>query len=855
MSAKSAQSLKIDEGFVNPIGFYDPVPKFSWQLPEGVKRQSAYRIELKSDKSKWDSGWIESEQSTFAPYTGAPLASREQFSWRIKFRDDRKKESSWSDWAHAEIGLLSAGDWKAQWIRPAYDTEFSEERVGWLRRSFDAKKKIAQARIYVTARGLFELRLNGERVGQDHFANGFTPYQKRLDTLTYDVTKQLRSGGNQLEAMLGTGWYAGRLPFGTTNRGPYGKDPELLLQLEIVYSDGSREDIVSDGQWEGTLDGPVLSSSLYDGENYDARKEPTAWKPVVADSSLGSATLAPKPFTPVQETQRLKPRTITEPQAGHFIFDLGQNMVGWARIKLPVEKDQTITLHFAEMLNADGTLYNANYRTAKSTDTYTAGKSGTIEWEPHFTFHGFRYIEVTGVPAGAKPSKDWVTGIVLHSAMRKIGNFESSNAKLNQLQSNIEWGWRSNSVDIPTDCPQRDERMGWTGDAQVFSPTALLNTDSAAFWRSWLRSMRDEQSSDGVIPDIVPAVAVEWRNKSPGWIDAATFIPWTVYLHTGDTGVLKENYTMMEKLVGWYRSQAVDGIESNIKGYGDWLQPYPKTQSASGDWMGDRHGDTPSALLGTAYYARSAQILADTAKVLGFAEDSKRYSDEATKIRSAFYHHYFDTEGKLKNTLETQTAYVLALAFELVPDASKVKVAAHLARLVAEAGNHLRTGFLGTPYIVPVLDQTGRSDLAYALLFQESYPSWFYSINQGATTMWERWNSYSHEAGFGDVEMNSFNHYAYGAIGQWLYERVAGLALDPASPGYKHFFIRPLIGNELSSAHAEIETPYGKAASSWKKKNGKIALDVIVPPNTTATIAFPDGRAPQTVSAGTHHFE
>ncbi|MEI6493476.1 MAG: alpha-L-rhamnosidase C-terminal domain-containing protein, partial [Verrucomicrobiota bacterium] len=339
--------------------------------------------------------------------------------------------------------------------------------------------------------------------------------------------------------------------------------------------------------------------------------------------------------------------------------------------------------------------------------------------------------------------------------------------------------------------------------------------------------------------------AVVHIRASPGWMDAAVVIPWESYVRSGNQRVLKENYPMMEKLVGWYRSQSKDGIPQHMNAWGDWLQPYAKQQQ----------GDTPFDLLGAAFYAHDARILSDAAKALGREDDARRYTAEADSVKDAFAKHFFDAEGKLQNAPETQTGYVLAIAFDLLPPDLKKKAGDHLARLVGEADNHIRTGFLGTPFIAAALDETGHADLAGKLLFQETYPSWFYPINQGATTMWERWNSYTKESGFGSAGMNSFNHYAYGAIGQWLYERVAGLAPDPKQPGYKHFFVRPLILPELSSARAELETPYGKAAVSWAKKSGKLTLDVRVPPNTTATLEYPAGSKPQTLTAGAHHFD
>jgi alpha-L-rhamnosidase len=851
--AAPAQTLSVGEGFVEPLGFHDPKPRYSWKLPPGVKRQTAYRLQITWPRGRWDSGWVKSDRSVFVAADVQPFVSRDRVSWRVNFRDEGGKEGGWSQPAQFEMGLLSAAEWQAEWISPAGDLPAEHEPVGNLRRSFTVSKKVLRARLHASARGLFALRLNGERVGNDHFANGFTSYGKRIDTLTYDVTKRLRTGDNTLEGLLGTGWYAGRFPMGTRKLGPYGRDAALLAQLEIAYEDGTSQTVVSDGSWQATFRGPILSSSLYDGEVYDARRQWEDWKPVVVDAAPGKVMLTPKPFAPVRRIETLTPRRITQPRPGRHVFDLGQNMVGWARVKLPVREGQTITLRFAEMLQDDGTLYTENYRTAKSTDTYTAARSGVIEWEPTFTFHGFRYVEVSGISPDQQPSKDWVTGVVLASDLPITGTFTTSHAKLNLLQSSISWGWRGNSLDIPTDCPQRDERAGWTGDAQVFAPTALFNTASHAFWKSWLGSMRDDQDADGVIPDIVPVANQTWRARSPGWMDAATIIPWDVYVRTGDVAILEENYAMMEKLVGWYRSQAVDHLLPTIKGYGDWLQPYALARVTPDDRMGDRRGDTPRPLLGAAFYARSAQLLSDAARVLDRAQDATRFAEEAAAVRSAFAAEFFDADGRLRHAPETQTAYALAIAYELLPPGQRAKAADHLARMVREAGVHLRTGFLGTPHLVPVLEQTGHAALAADVLFQDSYPSWFYPIDQGATTMWERWNSYTRDKGFGDATMNSFNHYAYGAIGQWLYERVAGITPDPSQPGYKHFFIRPLFVGQLDHAAATLETAYGRISSGWVRQGGKVALEVEVPPNTTATIEL-DGRR-TLVPAGRHRFD
>ena len=843
-AAKPAGNLTVGDGLTNPLGSGEAVPYFSWKLPAGVKQQSSYRLEVTdvgAAKILWDSGWVTSDQSVRVLYGGPPLVSRQRVEWRVDFRDENGREAGWSKRATFETGLLSAGDWQAQWIRPPGEVDPHQEAVGWLRRGFVVHAPVARARVYVTARGLFELNLNGARVGTDEFANGWTSYQHRLDTLTYDVTDQLQRGTNRLLAQLGSGWFAGHIGWGKYPI--YGPYPELLLQLEITYRDGSTDKVVTDGQWEGTFNGPALSASIYDGVNYDARRELAGWMPAVAETTLGGARLQPKSFPPVRPVETLQVQAITEPLPGHYVFDLGQNMVGHERLHIPVDKDGTVTIHVAEMLNTNGTLYMANYRRARSTDTYTAAKNGTIDWEPEFTFHGFRYVELTGLPAGVKPRKSWVTGVVLHSDLPQTGRFECSNPKLNQLQSNIVWGQRGNFVDIPTDCPQRDERLGWTGDAEVFSPTALFNYGCGGFWKSWLGSMRDDQLPDGRIPNVIPDV--EHGGGSPGWVEAATIIPWEVYVRTGDTNVLADNFAMMERLVGWYRSKAVDGRISAMGGFGDWLQPYAKKTT----------GDAPEPLLANAYSAHDAQILADAAAVLGRTADAQFYAVEATGVRDAFARHYFAADGRLQNAPETQTAYLLALAFNLLPPDLAAKVPAHLVRLVHDAGDHLRTGFLGTPHIVPELDRAGLPDLAGKVLLQETYPSWLFPINQGATTMWERWNSYSRKDGFGNAGMNSFNHYAYGAIGQYLYERIAGLAPDPAHPGYKHFFIRPLLDCPLTSARAELNTPYGQAVSSWFKKNRRATLEIVVPSNTTATVELPGGRPPEELTAGKHRLE
>ncbi len=853
IGGEPAHSLTVGESFRNPIGFHDATPVFSWKLSDGAEKQMAYRIEVKGKDTLWDSGWVESDQSVFVPYGGEPLASRQQVSWRVDTKDETGAASGWSEPAFFEIGLLTNDDWKASWIRPTEDIDSEKEPVTLLRRKFSVASDIKQARVYVTARGVFELSINGQVVGDGAFAPGWTRYSSRIETQTYDVTEQIKTGDNVVGVSLGTGWYAGRLGW-KRDESRKGIQPELLVQLEIELADGSTQVVTSDDQWKSTGDGPIRSSSIYDGETYDARMEipgwnatgfdDSDWKNVSANKDLGNAQLQPKHFAPVRVTEEVAPVAITEPTPGQHVFDLGQNMVGWIRLDMPGVEGETIKMRFAEMLSPDGNIYTENYRSAKSTNYYTAAETENFQWRPTFTFHGFRYVELSGIPKGANPTKDWLKGLVLHSDIANIGSFDSSHAKLNRLQKNITWGQRGNFLEVPTDCPQRDERLGWTGDAQAFCSTAMFNYDSHAFFKSWLRTMRDDQLDDGRIPHVIPNILGPKAAGSPGWMDAATIVPWQVYLRTGDQEVLEENYEMMQSLVSWYRSKSKDGVIPKIGGFGDWLQPNTK----------ETKGDTPPHLLGSAFYANSVRILANAAEVLGKSEDAKKYRSESTSVNEAFTKHYLDDKGRIQNAPETQTAYILPLEFEIVPDELRTKLEANLLRLIDEADGHLRTGFLGTPYIAKILDRAGHPEVAYSLLFKETYPSWFFSINQGATTMWERWDSYTHEKGFHPQKMNSFNHYAYGAIGEWMYERVAGLAIDPANPGYKHFFVRPIVGGLLTSASAKLETLYGTAASSWKLKGTTLNMEVTVPPNTTATIEFPNGRESETVSPGKHTF-
>ncbi|UMB54125.1 glycoside hydrolase family 78 protein [Lutibacter sp. A64] len=847
----AAKNLTVSEGFTNPIGFYDSEPTFSWELPvlENNKSQSAYQIVvassldlLSNNADLWDSKKQKSEQSTWIKYEGKSLQSRQKVYWKVKYWNQDGQASTWSAINTFELGLLNNSDWKAQWI--GLDTKKEKlmgsqdnliHRPQYLRKGFELSNDVTSARLYITAKGVFDVKINGKDVSDDVMPPGYTPYKERIETITYDVTNLIKSGQNAIGVELAAGWHSGRLGWMKS----YWSDtetPKIICQLELTMKDGSKKVIVTDAGWKGTTNGPIRLSEIYDGETYDANLEMPKWtttnfsdknwKAVNVFPVEDKIRLEPKRHTTVKGKIELPTKEVIE-KDGAVIFDLQQNMVGVPVLKVPMKKGETLKIRFAEMLSPDGSFYTDNYRTAQSTNYYTASKDGVIEWSPKFTFHGFRYVELSGYNTAVKPTKDWVTGLVQYSDFEENGTFTSSSAKLNQLQSNIVWGLRGNFFDIPTDCPQRDERMGWTADAQVFGPTSMFNADVYGFWASWLQSVRESQYDNGGIPWVVPDVL--YNNKvSAGWGDACTIIPWKIYYRTGDTRILEENYEMMKGWVAYHKSVS-KGYISSMGGFADWLQPLPAN--------GNNKGDTSHSLIGTAFFAHSAKLTAQAAKVLGKTEEYNKYTKLYKSIAKAFDAAFFNENGKIKGVAETQTSYLMALAFDLLPESKQKNAQTNLLRKLSDADNHLRTGFLGTPLLSEVLDETGGIDLMYKLLFNETYPSWFYSINQGATTIWERWNSYSKEEGFNSQKMNSLNHYAYGAIGEWMYERIAGIA--PLEAGYKVIEIAPQARQPLTSASASLNTPYGKVSSSWEIKNNEFQLNIVIPPNTSAKVIIP----------------
>ncbi|MFD2727657.1 family 78 glycoside hydrolase catalytic domain [Hyunsoonleella rubra] len=851
VSLSSAKDLTISEGFKNPLGFYDASPTFSWKLPvsDGVKHQSAYQIVvatsedlLPDNADLWDSGKQMTDQSVWVKYQGKPLKSRQKVFWQVKYWNQDEDASAWSSINHFELGLLNNSDWKAKWI--GLDTKKEKilgsqdniiHRPQYLRKGFELSNDVESARLYITAKGVFDVAINGEDVSDDVMPPGYTPYKERIETITYDVGDLIESGQNTIGVELASGWHSSRLGW-KKELWVDTETPKILCQLELTMKDGSKEVIVSDESWKATTNGPIRLSEIYDGETYDANLEmpnwttnnfsDKNWETVNTFPVTDAIRLEPKRHTTVKSKIELKAKEVVE-KDGALIFDFQQNMVGVPLLKVPMKKGETLKIRFAEKLSPDGSFYTKNYRTALSTNYYTASKDGVIEWMPKFTFHGFQYVELSGFDTSKTPSTDWVTGLVQYSDFEENGTFTSSHEKLNQLQSNIVWGLRGNFFDIPTDCPQRDERMGWTADAQVFGPTSIFNADVHKFWASWLQSVRESQYENGGIPWVVPDVL--FNNKvSAGWGDACAIIPWDIYNRTGDKRILEENFETMKGWVAYHEATTKNYI-SSMGFFADWLQPLPKN--------GDNRGDTSKSLIGTAFFAHSAKLTAKTAEVLGKKDEQAKYEALFKTVANAFENEFFDESGKVKGVEETQTSYLLALAYDLLSEDKRENAKMYLLQKIEEADNHLRTGFLGTPLLSRVLDEMGDTDLIYKLLFNETYPSWFYSINQGATTIWERWNSYSKAEGFNPQKMNSLNHYAYGAVGEWMYERIGAIA--PLEAGYKAIRIAPEPKSPLTSASAELNTPYGKVASSWEIKDGTFTINITIPPNTTAKVILP----------------
>ncbi len=698
------------------------------------------------------------------------------------------------------------------------------------RKEFRLEKPLRRATVYASALGNFILHLNGRRVGNDYFSPGWTDYNKRVYYNTYDVTEFInKDGPNAIGGILAAGWYAGAIGW-KADRFIYGTDPRLWVQLELEAEDGSIQTVASDASWKAAW-GPWIEGEFLAGETYDARKEIPGWDrpglndadwlPVAVTEAI-HAKLEAQPSVLVEATGELRPVKITEQRPGVFIFDMGQNYAGVVRLKAKGPAGTKIVLRFAEMLNPDGSIYTTNLRGARATDTYILKGEGEEVWQPGFTFHGFRYVEVTGYPG--TPTAEAITGIALNSATPLVGTFECSSPMVNRLYQNIVWTQRANFISIPTDCPQRDERLGWTGDAEVFIRAATYNADVAAFFTKWLVDLEDAQRPNGAVPDVAPDV-LGLGAGTAAWADAATICPWTIYHVYADKRLLAKHYGMMCRLVEFYRANS-KGLLRPAAGYGDWLSV---------------NADTPKDVIATAFFAYSAKLTAQAARVLGKEDDARKYETLFEDIKKAFNAAYVAADGRIQG--DTQTCYVMALYFDLLPPEKRKAAATYLVRDIETRKWHLSTGFVGTSMLMPVLAETGNQAVAYRLLLNDTYPSWGYSIKHGATSIWERWDGWTAEKGFQDPGMNSFAHYSFGAVARWMFQSVAGIDTD--RPGFKRLLVRPRPGKGLTWVKASYRSLHGQIASEWKIDEGqagaprKWTFRLTIPANTKASVYLP----------------
>lgn len=771
------------------------------------------------------------------------------FSLKISLEDGGEilinTDGSWktraAEKAHWQDPAFSDASWPAARVIEPYggpewgkvDGEtYVPPRAIQLRKSFGLKRKVRRARVYATGLGGYVLYANGERLSHDVFTPGWTDYPTRIQYQTYDVTDRLRVGENAIGAVLGNLWWSSGLGWKGAN--VYSKGPlRLLLQLEVEFDDGGTTTIISDGRWR-TRPAPILENTIYHGETYDARlAQPgwcspgfvgTGWAPATV-LERSDARLVAQQGPPLRITEELQPVRITPDDSGRYIFDMGQNMVGWVRLKVRGPAGTKITLRFAELLQPDGRLYRENLRRARATDVYILRGEGEEIWEPRFTYHGFRYVELSGYPE--PPTKETLTGCVVHSDAPVTGHFSSSNDLLNRIYHNITWGQRGNMYSVPTDCPQRDERLGWMGDAQIFAPTASYNRNMAHFFTKWERDILDCQDPDGAVHDVNPAIVVSGPAK-PGWGDAVVIIPWVVYRFYGDKRIIEESYDGMAAWVEYMRRHSKGNLYER-KGYGDWVAVVK----------------TPTKPIGAAYFYECSKLLAQMARVIGRTQDAGKYAKLAQDIAIAYQKRYFEPQnGGYRSG--TQTANLLPLAFGITPPVAREAVIRSIAEDVRRRENHLSTGFLGTRFLLPILSEAGLHELAYRVASQRSYPSWGYMVEKGATTIWELWNSDTQGPG-----MNSRNHFALGSVGEWLYAYLAGIRPDADAPGFKHVIIAPRPAGDLDWAEGRIETAYGTVATRWDRTGERFELAVTLPPNTSAAVHLPRFGPPPTVYEGT----
>ncbi|MBR2808383.1 MAG: family 78 glycoside hydrolase catalytic domain [Oscillospiraceae bacterium] len=828
-----------------PLGMDCVQPRFSWKLDSERNDtfQTAYRLTVNGGDLSYDSGRVESEQSVLIEYLGPAFAPRTAYAFEVTVWTNQGESASAS--SRFETGRLSYKEFEAnaKWITHGFEADNTACPV--FVKSFEAKEGMKSVRLYATSLGLYEAEVNGEKVDDTFFAPGWTSYHKRLQYQTCAVNN-LHAGVNEICFTLGNGWYKGALGFNPLPN-HYGDTTALLAMLVITYQDGREEVIGTDESWQ-VREGEIRFSEIYDGETQDTQRTAEPLRSAVLYEH-GYEMITAQENEPVRCLKQLEPvKEFTAPNGDH-LFDFGQNLTGWTEVRIQGNAGQTITLRHAESLDENGNFYTENLSFAKATDTYTLnGKEQVLR--PHFTFHGFRYVCLVGIEEGQNVC---LTACHLSSDLKQTGTFECSDKRVNRLQQNIVWSQRDNYLDIPTDCPQRSERLGWTGDATAFTPTAAFNANVLPFMRKWLRDLAADQDPETGMAQVVPDVLSDGvggskQNGSAYWGDAATVVPWTVYEVYGDLRVLKEQYDSMIAWVEYIGRQCGDnGLWQTGFQYGDWLG----LDSESNALQDERKGATDDYFAANVCYVWSLDIVAKTSGLLGHTQDEQKYRARYEQVMKAFREEYVTITGRLVS--ETQTALTLALHFGMVEEKHRAAIAERLAANIAAHKTHLTTGFIGTPYACLALSDHGKHDIAGKLLLQEENPGWLYEVKMGATTIWERWNSILPDRSFNPANMNSLNHYAYGSIGTWLYTRLAGLKL--AEAGYKKFIVEPKFIKGITNVNLSFDSVYGQIGIAWRCEKGMITVNVKIPANTTAIVHLPEKDETLELGSGSYTWE
>jgi alpha-L-rhamnosidase len=826
------------------------MPQFSWIIASDADNvvQQSYQLQLAADEDftaiVYDSGVVETDQSAHVQPEGVLLTSARRYFVRVKAATTAGA-TEYSAPVSFLTALLDPKEWKAAFVTVEKPEDKDKSNATMLRRDFPIKKPVQEAYVFASALGLYKLYINGRRAGDAELAPGWTSYNKHLLYQSYEVTDLLKQGANAIGALVGAGWYKGKMGF-VGLRNHYGSRTALLTQLLIRYEDGSEDLIVTDGSWQGT-DSPITFAEIYDGEIYDASLEQDGWNEPgfiaenwqkVTTLEHDFSTLTAQRAAPVKHMETLPVLELITTPEGDQVLDFGQNLSGWIRFKAEGKKGDRVELNCFESLDSKGNVYLDNLRGAKQTIDYTYGRDGMVEYNPSFTFMGFRYAKISAWPAGSEPKPENFEVMALYSEMEQTGDFESSNPDLNRLNLNVNWSLKGNFVDVPTDCPQRNERLGWTGDAQIFARTACYLMNTYEFFSKWLTDVAADQTPEGGVPHVVPDILAgqsedDWllsqgTHSAAAWADVAVIMPWAMYLNYGDKKIIEKQYDSMKGWINFMKNNSNDYIWNYKLQFGDWV--------ALDAEEGSYFGATPNDLTCTAYFAYSTGLFVKMARIIGRDDDAAKYEELYQKVLDKYQWTFFNEDGTM--TAQTQTAHIVSLYFGLVPEKFRQQTIDGLIKLLNAENGHLVTGFVGTPYFCHALSQHGKKQEACDLLMRDDFPSWLYQDKMGATTIWEHWDGIKPDGSMWSADMNSFNHYAYGAVDEWIYRVLGGLEADENKPGFKHSIVQPHIGGELDYAKTSYLTPYGLLSSHWKKSGQEVTLEVEIPHNTTATIVL-----------------